>query len=89
MRRKMQWVERNRRGDPGRFRQRSLSSFQYHSFLLFEGLTEKKECEVNAKGREGEINRDFRAKGGREGAIKANTNKGNGSKELKKINIKK
>lgn len=49
--------EKQEGGDPGRLRQRSLSSFQYHSSQLFEGLTEKKEYEVNAKGREGEINR--------------------------------
>lgn len=77
--------EKQEGGDPGRLRQRSLSSFQYHSSQLFEGLTEKKEYEVNAKGREGEINRYIepkkkKKKGVRERAINANTNRGNGSK---------
>lgn len=50
-------------------------------------MTEKKEYEVNAKGREWEIKTFSQKKGVREGAINANTNRDNGSKELRKKKI--
>lgn len=74
-------------GDPGRLTQCNLISFPYHSSQLLVGLTEKKECEVNAKGRGGKINIDFEPKKGvREGAIMPILTEVTVPKKLKKIN---